>query len=234
MSGKSAGSIACAAAQVPLISERSTCRAWRPLSLLGSHGANYRRSGLAPRSPSRLGGSRTMRRQPPRSKTRSNSQHGASPPQNGQRARLARCRPTVLPAMPGHKRHSSPGRLDAHSLLHDGTYPRRPCPPHPPVMLVTIAAGPEPRCSSPTELGAVAARCEHCRSHRPCHTHSISSGRPAISSGHTRSLRGALSGRLRLTSDLKNRAKLHCMQVVEACHARWRPDPSCGACWPIV
>ena len=150
----------CPSVRLAELGARSACSA--------ATAAKYRRSGLAPRSPSRL--ARQPHDGPPgaQEQARSNSQHGASPPQNGQRGRLARCRPTVLPAMPGHKRHSSPGRLDAHPLLHDGTYPRRPCPPHPPVMLVTIAAGPEPRCSSPTELGAVAARCEHRRSRRPC------------------------------------------------------------------
>jgi hypothetical protein len=145
MSGESPGSIAPAAA--PHVSTHVRAfdlRAWRPLSLLGSHRCQV------PPLGSCASVSVTTRRQPhdgppaAQEQARSNSQHGASPPQNGQRGRLARCRPTVLPAMPGHKRHSSPGRLDAHPLLHDGTCPRRPCPPHPPVMLVTIAAGPEP------------------------------------------------------------------------------------------
>ena len=173
----------------PLMSERSTCRAWRPLSLLGSHGCQV------PPLGSCASVSVTTRRQPhdgppgAQEQARSNSQHGASPPQNGQRGRLARCRPTVLPAMPGHKRHSSPGRLDAHPLLHDGTYPRRPCQPYHPVMLVTIVAGPEPRCSSPTEPGAVAASCAHCRSRRPCHPPAIRDGQrrwPADSHGHSK------------------------------------------------
>jgi hypothetical protein len=152
----------------PLKSERSTWRAWRPLSLLGSHG------GQVP-------------------------QHGASPPQNGQRGRLARCRLTVLPAMPGHKRHSSLGRLDAHPLLHDRTYPRRPCPPHPPVMLgpsspVPSRVAPRRPNWEPSPPGpSIVVLAGHATA---CHTRRATT----VASGQSRSLQeGRCAGRPPLT-----------------------------------
>jgi hypothetical protein len=190
MSGKSPGSIACAAAQVPLMSERSTCRAWRARSACSAAtAAEYRRSGLARRSPSRLGGSRTMRRQPPRSRRVATRNTAPHLPKTAREAGWLVAAPLSAPPCLDTRGIHRPDGSTLTPLLDDGTYPRRPCPPHPPVMLVTIAAGPEPRCSSPTELGAVAARCEHCRSRRACHPLAIRDGQrrwPADSHGHSK------------------------------------------------
>jgi hypothetical protein len=122
------GSIAHAAAMFPLLSGRSTSRTGRPLGLVGGSGSQV--------PPLASCGSVFVatRRQPPRwaaRRPRAPGQQLATrhfTSQNSQRGRLARCRPTVLSAMPGHKRHWSAGRHDAQQLLPDGACPRRPCP----------------------------------------------------------------------------------------------------------